>query len=338
LTLNKKLAVMAAILLLIVLPMLITNNYFRHIIIIIFLSIIFGQSWNLLGGYTGQVSFGHALFFAIGSYGTVLFITNQSLNELGGLFGHTLDPILALLFGAFCTIVITFILGLMIFRLRGPYLGLGTLALAQIGMVIAMNWKSLTNGGEGILLLDVPPIGPIELLGKLPFYYLSMTLMLFSVFFVYHIINSRMGYFLMAIREDDDASEAMGVPTRKYKILALILSAFLAALAGGFNALYVGFISPHDVFALHISIQMIFITIVGGVGTIMGPIVGAVLLTILSEVFQAYLGNAHLLVYGGLLVLVILYMPEGVYGFIKQKWERKRMVTAGAGITGGEPD
>ncbi|MBO8172953.1 MAG: branched-chain amino acid ABC transporter permease [Bacillaceae bacterium] len=329
---RQKSYIALSIVVLLLLPLFIKNQFLLHMFILIFLGVIYGQSWNLLGGFTGQISFGHALFFGIGAYGTAKFLTSDSLSKIGVIFNHQADPILAIIFGGLMTILVTFLMGTIIFRLSGPYFGLGTLAMAEIGLVIAMNLKSVTNGGEGILLLDTPSIGPFELMGKTSFYYLILVLMLLTVFFVYQIMRRKMGYFLLAIREDNQAAEAMGVPTKRYKILALMASAFLSALAGGFYTLYVGFISPHDVFSVHTSVEMIFITIVGGVGTLMGPVVGAVVLTVLSEVFKSYFDNAYLIVYGLLLILVILYMPEGIYGYLKKKWNARKKVMADADV------
>ena len=314
---RAKRALFVTLSILFILPFVL-DNYFLHIFIIIFLGVIYGQSWNLLGGFTGQISFGHALFFGIGSYGTMRFLTSEKLLDFGGLFGHQIDPIIAIIFGAIITMLVTLLLGMIIFRLKGPYLGLGTLALAEIGFVIAMNWKSVTNGGEGILLLDTFSLGPFELAGKTSFYYLVMFIAIFSIWLVSKIMKSKFGYYLLAIREDDDAAEAIGVPTQKYKTYSLTVSAFLASLAGGFHALYVGFVSPEGAFSVHLSVEMIFITIVGGVGTIFGPVAGAVVLTVLGELFKSYFDNAYLVVYGLLLIFVILYMPEGIYGYIKK--------------------
>lgn len=292
----------------------IANNYLLHVGIIIFLNIIFGLSWNLLGGYTGQISFGHAMFLGMGAYTTMILVSKQGMN-----------PLFAVVLGALFALLLSIPVGAILFKLRGPYFALGTLATAEIIRLIATNWSSLTGGGSGLLLLNIPPIPlgfiNIQLGTKLSLYYFALMFTILTLIVMYFIINRKEGYFFMSIREDEDASLAMGIDTKRYKILALSISAFFSGIAGGILALVVGIIEPETVFAVHLSAEMIFVAVIGGIGTIMGPIIGAFILVILTELLKDWIGTAYLVIYGLLLMLVILYMPEGIYG-----WLRKRLV------------
>lgn len=292
----------------------IANNYLLHVGIIIFLNIIFGLSWNLLGGYTGQISFGHAMFLGMGAYTTMILVSK-----------HGMNPLFAVVLGALFALLLSIPVGAILFKLRGPYFALGTLATAEIIRLIATNWSSLTGGGSGLLLLNIPPIPlgfiNIQLGTKLSLYYFALMFTILTLIVMYFIINRKEGYFFMSIREDEDASLAMGIDTKRYKILALSISAFFSGIAGGILALVVGIIEPETVFAVHLSAEMIFVAVIGGIGTIMGPIIGAFILVILTELLKDWIGTAYLVIYGLLLMLVILYMPEGIYG-----WLRKRLV------------
>ncbi|MDQ0338142.1 branched-chain amino acid transport system permease protein [Caldalkalibacillus uzonensis] len=289
------------------------NNYLLHVSIVIFLHIIFGLSWNLLGGYTGQISFGHAMFLGMGAYTTMILVTQYEIN-----------PLTAILLGAVFAVFLALPVGLVLFKLRGPYFALGTLATAEIIRLVALNWSSLTGGGVGILLLNIPPINvgfmEFQLGSKESFYYFTLLFTIITIIVMYWLLRRKEGYYFLSIREDEDASLALGIDTRLYKTYALLISAFFTGISGGIMALVVGIIEPQTVFAVHLSAEMIFVAVIGGIGTIMGPIIGSFILVILTEILYDWVGTAYLILYGLLLMLVILYMPEGVYGWLKRKF------------------
>lgn len=280
------------------LPLFLKDSYFRHILIMVFLWIVLGVAWNLLAGYTGQVSFGHASFFGVGAY------------TAGIIFKHLgVSPWYGMVAGGLIAVLFAVPMGLLCFRLRGPYFALAMLALAEVLRLIATNWVGFTNGMIGILIIPT-------FKSKLPYYYLIAALALVSLITVMRIVGSKPGYWFLAIREDQDAAESMGVPTTRYKLLSLCISAFFTGIAGSFYLNYMGFIDPSIVFSLpDISIMVILVAIIGGVGTIWGPALGAFIMVVLSEIIRSTIGGAHLLVMGVIVVAIIIFLPQGVTGW-----------------------
>ncbi|MGA2466361.1 MAG: branched-chain amino acid ABC transporter permease [Thermodesulfobacteriota bacterium] len=275
-------------------PLIERNPYILHMMIMVYIWICLGQSWNLLGGYTGQVSFGHATFYGVGAYSAGLLYFHK---EISTWYGMILGPLMAMVFAV--------PIGLICFRLRGAYFALALLALAEVLRLVATNWISFTNGSVGILI--------VPFTGKIPYYYMALALAAVSFYIIYRVINSKWGYYFVAIREDQDAAESMGIDTTKYKLLSLLISAFFTGLAGAFYMNYMAFIDPHVVFSLvDVSIMMILVVMLGGAGTFYGPAIGAVIMVILSEVFRAYFGHANLLILGILIVFIIVFIPDGV--------------------------
>jgi branched-chain amino acid transport system permease protein len=239
------------------------------------------------------------------------------------------------------------VIGSITFRLRGPYFVLASIAVAEIIRLIALNWKEVTNGAEGILLSDMPPlrIGDTlitDFLSKVPFYYAGLGLAALTIAVNWGVQHSKLGYYFQAIREDQDAAHSLGISLTLYKNIALAISAFFTAWSGAFYALYVGFVDPSTVLTVDTSVQIVLICIIGGIGTILGPVLGALVLVPLSEALRSNLiaeglfklglsetsrtglflkenlAHAHVLIYGILVVVVILFMPDGVLGFAKE--------------------
>jgi len=286
------------------LPFLFPEPYHRHILIMILIWGTMGTAWNLLGGYAGQVSFGHAAFFGLGAYAAGLLDFHLKISPWWGMI---LGPVLAA--------VVAIPIGLISFRLRGPYFALATLALGEIFRLIFNNWVSFTNAARGILIMPA-------FTDKLIYYFIALAMLAVSLLTVYLLVNSKMGYYFVAIREDQDAAEALGIPTSRYKIYALLPSAFLTGLVGAFYMNYVAFIDPHVVFSLSdISVMVILVVMMGGVATIWGPPVGAAVYIALNEIFRARLGPANVLAFGLLVCLVILFLPNGIIGEISH-WRR----------------
>ena len=323
-------------------PRFVASPYALHIMILFFLSTIMGESWNILGGYTGQYSVGHAAYFGVGAYATMMLMQFRQIPPWYGVWG-----------GLAAVVVVALVIGSICFRLRGPYFVLASIAVAEILRLTAMNLKELTNGAEGILATELPPFtigGTVvtDFLTKVPFYYIGLVMALLTIVVTWGVQRSKLGYYFQAIREDQDAAHSLGISLTLYKNVALIISALLTSLAGSFYAIYIGFIDPPTVLALDISVQIVLICIVGGIGTIFGPVVGAMVLVPLSEALRSNLiaraifatglvseesgvGNflkenlahAHALIYGILVVVVILFMPDGVLGFFRKLAARK---------------
>ncbi|MDY6844051.1 MAG: branched-chain amino acid ABC transporter permease [Thermodesulfobacteriota bacterium] len=300
-----------SVLLLVVLPLFMKERYVLHLLIIVFMWITLSQSWNLLGGYTGQVSFGHAAFFGLGAYAGGLVYYHF---DISSWYGMALGPALSVLIGL--------PMGIICFRLRGAYFALSMLALAEVLRLVAANWVEVTNGMVGILVMPKA--------SKIPYYYLSLIMAVVTSYGVYRLMRSRWGYCFLAIREDQDAAESIGVNTTLYKNIALGVSAIPSGMAGAFYLNYMGFIDPEIVFSLiDISIMMIMVVMLGGAGTILGPIVGSFIMVLFQEVFRVYFGQANMLAFGILIILTIVFIPDGlVEGMRKYRQKRKQMSDA----------
>lgn len=286
-------------------PLVIHSHYYQHLVIIIFMWVVIGSSWNLLAGYTGQVSFGHAIFFGVGAYTAGIFASKLGISAWWGMaFGGIFSMLVGLFVGWVC------------FRLRGPYFALATLAGGEIIRLIATNWESLTDGMVGILIIQ-------SFKSKLSYYYIGLALALACIYTIRIIMKSKWGYYFVSIREDEDAAASLGINTTLYKNVSLMVSSFFTGMAGAFYMNYMAFIDPEVVFSLHyISIMAILVGIVGGVATIWGPAVGAFVMVGLQETFRSsffglapkWISQAHALVFGLLVIFVIMFLANGIVG------------------------
>ena len=306
---NRVLGV-AVVLALLVPPAFTNNPFFLHLIIMVLFSTLLGVAWNLLGGYAGQISFGHSAFLGVGAYATLLLHLKFGWSPWPGmLVGAGLAALMALPIGLIC------------FRLRGPYFSLATLAVAEIVRLVALNWESLTAGPQGLLITHLPALSlfgkAVNWESKAPFYYLIAVLTLLAMGLTYYISQSRLGAYLLAVREDMDSAEAVGIDTVRVRVMVLALSAALVGLAGGFYGMYFRYIDPDAVFSVALSIEMVFIAVVGGIATTGGPIVGAIFLVTISEIFRERFQSGHLIFYGLFMMLTIRYLPEGIWGRLR---------------------
>lgn len=292
-------------------PLVIRSSYYQHLVIIILMWVVVGSSWNLLAGYTGQVSFGHAIFFGVGAYTAGIFATKLGISAWWGM-----------VFGGFFSMLVGLFVGWVCFRLRGPYFALATLAGGEIIRLIATNWESLTDGMVGILIIQT-------FKSKLPYYYVAFVLALACIYTIRLIMKSKWGYYFVSIREDEDAASSLGINTTLYKNISLMVSSFFTGMAGAFYMNYMAFIDPEVVFSLHyVSIMAILVGIVGGVATIWGPAVGAFVMVGLQETFRSsffglaprWISQAHALVFGLLVIFVIMFLANGIVG----DWDKIR--------------
>ena len=292
------------------------SAYTVHLLVLMLFFAFLGVAWNLLGGYAGQFSFGHAAFFGIGAYTSTLLLVRLGVSPwLGFLAGG----LLAAAFGCFA--------GYLSFRygLRGPYFALVTLAFAEMLRLVALNWMAV--GGPMGILIPLPRAGEalwrIQFSGKLPYYYLMLGLLGLALGLNRAVERARLGHVLAAIRENEDAAEASGVDTLGAKLRAMALSAFLTALGGTFYAQYFSFVDPTLVFGPAVSVEILLRPIVGGPGTLLGPVLGSVVLTPLSELTRSLIrgrAGVDVMVYGALLVVVVTLLPGGLMG----AWRRFR--------------
>ncbi len=297
----------AAALLLLSVPLVTSNQFLLHLGVSVLLWTTLGVAWNLLGGYAGQVSFGHATFFGAGAYTTmILYLSRGVAPWWGMILGGAAAALLALPIGFTC------------FRLRGPYFSLATLAVAEIVRLVALNWEGLTAGPVGLLITALPPV---TLLGRAvnwerqePFFAIAAAIAVGAMLAARWLSRSRLGAYLLAVREDEDAAEAIGIDTTRSKVAALMASAFLAGVAGGFYGLYYRYVDPDAVFPISLSVEMVFIAVVGGLRTVAGPVVGAVFLTTVAELFRERFTVGHLIFYGLSMMIAIRWLPEGIWG------------------------
>jgi branched-chain amino acid transport system permease protein len=296
----------------ILLPLPFAGDYVTHIAIMTMIYSITAASLDILVGYTGKLSLGHAAFFTIGAYASALLSINFNISPW---IGMVVGGILAASFGL--------VLGIPSLRLKGPYLAISTLGFGIIVQLMLVNLDWLTRGPIGITNIPPFPGGIIDLRIKTNFFYVALMLFMLTMFLLNMITKSRIGKILVAIREDEDAALSIGVNVSVFKILAFVLATFFAGISGGLYAHYIRYISP-SMSALSESVHILSMTIIGGINTIIGPVLGAVLLTVLQELLRPYLEYRYL-IYGSLIVLVMKYFPYGLFGVTKLLLEKVKL-------------
>lgn len=303
-------ALLAAALLL---PAFVTLPYPRDVLIRIFLFATLAQAWNILAGYCGQISLGHAIFFGTGAYTSGVFVARD-----------VASPWAAMLAGALLAVVLSQVVGAPVFRLRGHYFAIATIAVGEIVHILAVNWDFI-GAARG---LYIPIKRPDSLVNfqfhqsKAVYYYIVLGLLLLGLGVTRLIERSRLGYYFRAVREEQDAAASLGVPVARTKRVAFAISAALTAACGTFYAQYLLFIDPESVLPLSLSILICLVAVLGGVGTLWGPLVGAVVLIPLGEVTRIYLGGTgkalDLVIYGALIMVVSVVQPAGLVGIARR--------------------
>lgn len=278
--------------------------------------VLFGAlalAWDIVGGWAGQLSLGHAAFIGLGAYVMTLLLLNTGLAPWGGF-----------LVALATAVGIALIWGWITFRLRGPYFTLSTIAVAEILRLVAVNWRQVTGGAQGLFIYDMPPFLGLDLFDRWVEFYLALGLLAIALLIVWWLSWSRFGYALQAIREDEDAAMAMGINPTRYKLAAFAISGGLTAAGGVLYAIFLSFFEPYGVLEMELSIELALMAIIGGTGTLYGPLLGAVLLEGLGDWLRITLGEANLLVYGLLMILVIRFAPTGVMGTARTLLRRQR--------------
>lgn len=284
---------------LVALPMMIQSSHTINLMVYLLLFISLASSWNILGGFCGQTNLGHAAFFGIGA------LVTRTL----WLGGWHIFP--SLLVGGIIAVAFALLVGIPAFRLRGVYFKIGMLALAQILYITV---------GNTLPMISSLPAQDLATYQLTPRYYLALGLALLTIGTAYVLVNSRVGLGIMAVREEEDAAESLGVSALKHKLIALSISTFFAGLTGGVFAFYhVGYY-PHLPFSPEWTFDALMMTYIGGVGTIVGPIIGAVFFVLLRELLALNLGEFHVIVFGALFILTVLFLPGGLLSI----WNRIR--------------
>jgi len=315
-TLLVAMAALAAI------PLVTSSNVALNFLVSALLIALVGQGWNVLGGYGGQYSFGHSAFFGTGAYVSAILQMRYGVNAwIAFCLGIAAGALLGAIIGA-----LTFPSGL-----KGAYFALVTLAFAEVLRIIA-SVAPITGAGVGTLItLDLRPQA-FQFQSRAPFYWIVLALVALSLVIVWAIENSRFGAWLIALRENEAAAQALGIDVTRIKLQAMALSAALAAAAGCFYAQYYLFIDAAIAYGPWISVEALLAAIIGGAGTVAGPLIGALLIKSLGELTKTFVGEApglDLVVYGSMLIVVVALAPRGIAGVLSDRWRRSRLAPAG---------
>jgi branched-chain amino acid transport system permease protein len=306
---TKNKAVAAMVIILLVVPVFIDDPYIMNIIILSLLFAVLACSWNLICGYTGIFTFGHQAFFGIGAYVSALLSMKAGLS-----------PWLGLLAGGIGAGLIGLLIGLPCLRLRAaPYIAITTLAFSEIARIVCMNLVGLTRGELGLWgipefpEIPLPGGGMINFAGgeRTGYYYVLLVIFFFTLGVIGWMLRSHIGLAFRAVRDEQDAALSLGVDTTRFKLLAFIASSFFAGVAGAFYAHYILILTPTSVMSVGVMTEIIAVTLVGGLGTFWGPVIGAFSLTALLEYLREF-GEYRFMIYGALLVATIMFMPKGV--------------------------
>ncbi len=304
----------------IALPLLFKKPFEKHVLILILVYSVLGSAWNVLGGYTGQVSLGHVVFFGIGAYTSSILLIKWQIT-----------PWLGMLAGGMISAVVSLIIGLPTFKLRGFYFAIATIALGEMVRTLFLNWDWV----GGALGLELPIKRGDKLinmqfyLSKNNYYYILLGIFVLVLIAIYIIQKSKLGYYFRAVKDSHDAALASGIDTAKTKLVAMAISAFITSIVGSIYAQYLLYIDPYVVFAAAISTRICLVVILGGEGRLFGPLLGSAILVILSEYSRALLGGGgkgvDLIIYGTLIVIVAAFQPRGILGMldnIKARWQK----------------
>jgi len=288
---------------------------YQHLMISFFIGMMLGQSWNISGGYGGLFSFGHAAFFGAGAYTSSLLFARIGVNPWAGMFA-----------GALIAVVLAFFIGFIFLRLKGIYFAIATLAFAEVLRIGAVNLKKFTGGEEGIIFKKTPSIYVfgfefLNFTEKMSFVYVALLIVLVLFLITFLLTNSKWGYYLIANREDEDVAESLGINTLNCKVLSLALSAFFTSIAGSFYSNYMAMVAPEPVFGSEVSLECVLVAIMGGIGTLWGPVVGSLIYIFLTELVTSFFGEFHLLIHGALLIVFIMFLPYGAIGEIRRLFD-----------------
>ncbi|HSR10461.1 MAG TPA: branched-chain amino acid ABC transporter permease [Thermodesulfobacteriota bacterium] len=305
------------IILLAVVVSVVQNAFVLHILIMIFTAAALGLAWNVIGGYGGQLSFGHAAFYGIGAYTSTLLFTKFGVTPWVGMFA-----------GGFLAVVASLILGIPCFRLRGTYFTLATIAFAEVLRILAVYFKDLTGGSIGIVLQFKGGFWNFMFRNREPYAFIALGFMALAYYVSLWLEKSRLGYYLTALKENEDGARAVGINTFQSKLIGLMISAFMTAVIGSFFAQYLTFIEPESEFSLGLSIAISLPVMIGGIGTAIGPVIGSFIITPLQELLRVYISGEYQglqnIIYGIILVIVVICTPQGLHKWITEGFRGRK--------------
>jgi len=300
-------------------PLAVRQNYLISMLVQCFLFAAMGIAWNLIGGYANRVSIGHSAFLAIGAYTAYILYLD---------FGLT--PLLGMLVGMVIAGIVSYIIGKICLGLRGTFFTLATIAFAEIFRNLLLHFRELTQGSYG-LILTFKGNDPLNLQfeSKVPFYYIALVVLLAVIIFNAFFERSKIGYYLRAIGEDEDAIRSLGLDTQKVKSATFIISAMLTSMVGSIYGFYLTYIMPSSIAATSVSIRIIVVAVIGGAGMLWGPVLGAFIVIPLTEIVNATLGSlggANTMIYGLVLIIIIIFQPRGVLAlFMEGGWINRKI-------------
>ncbi|MGH7304994.1 MAG: branched-chain amino acid ABC transporter permease [Candidatus Rokuibacteriota bacterium] len=296
-------------------PVVVRDAFLLDSLVLILLWGSAAAAWNVAGGYAGQISLGHSAFFGLGAYAAALLVTRWEVS-----------PWLGLVVGAVVASAIGLIVGYLSNRLRGPYFVLATIAFSQVLLIVGSRWRGFTAGSEGIPVPFRPGFWTLGIADKRLWVWIALTLAVLAYLVQLYLDRSRRGYQLVAVREDEDAALSLGVPARWLKVAAICVSAALTAACGALWAQYIGFVDPFYVFSVDLSVKFALAAIIGGLGTALGPFLGAALVTTLETYLRAQFGGIgagfvgiYLILYGCALIVMVRWVPHGLVGWIGER-------------------
>ncbi len=288
-------------------PLVYQDPFPRHMLIMIMLYAAMGIGWNIIGGYTGQVSFGNAAFFGVGAYATAILLVNYGIS-----------PWLGMIVGCFFSVALAIIVGYPCFRLQGHYFAIATIAVGEIMLLVFTNWE-YAGAAVGIYM----PILPESFINfefhtsKLPYYYIILVIFVAALGVSHLVERSRLGYYCRAIKEDTDGARSLGINIQRYKMIAFSISAVITSICGTFYAQYVLYIHPTSTMDLMMSIQLCIICLIGGLGKLYGPVIGAFVFIPMTELTRVYLGSegqgVDLMIYSMLIIILAIWRPQGLW-------------------------
>ena len=296
----------------VIFPFISPSPFYIHMVLMIFLYAAMGQSWNILGGFTGQVSLGHAMFFGTGAYSLAILLAKMDVN-----------PWIGIIAGGVFAGIFSQVIAYPLLRLAGHYFAVATMVMNEIVQTLMINWDYC--GGARGLWFPIKDEGflNIQFSSKIPYYFIGFGLLCVVFILTRLVQKSKLGYYLRAIKDAPDTARSRGINTTIYKCISLAVSAFLMGMVGAYYAQYIFCIDPRSVYFIGLSINVMLIPILGGLGTLWGPMIGAVILIPLSEFSRAYLGGGEkaidLLVYGLLIMIFAVYQPKGLMGFFQKR-------------------
>ena len=318
---NKVISIVSSlVLLLFILPLFGLNSFYLHLFIMIFMHAVMAQSWNVIAGFSGQISLGHGAFFGIGAYATSFFYMQ-----------YDVSPWISIFLGMFISGVFAILIGIPMLRLSGHYFAIATLLIGISFQIIFQRWD-LVGAASGLWVPMTSEDSWSALQfhsSKLPYYYIFLVFFLISFFAVWLLSRSKLGYRFRAVRDDPQAALSLCINVSNYKIIAYVISAMIMAPMGSLFAQYILIIDPDRVFNIEISIIVLLITVLGGIGNVWGPIIGASILIPISEYSRIYLGGTggavDLILYGLILMIICIFRPNGLISLIpKNILERKK--------------